>query len=398
MHFFHPTPLDIVDQYIASKTKGKHFDKVLDPCVGDGALLTSLKNNFNSITIVDIDTNKLNNFQNSNFIKYSGDFLEIDFTHKFDLILCNPPFNNKSVQGQSIEEKFLKKCLKLIKNNGYGIFILPSSIINGTKSNKIRENLINNYTILSIDILPKRTFTKIESHFYIITLKNTRPSKSYKFKTNMGIIESTCVAKNNYSTLNPKNLINISIYEKLLQNFKTFDLSKELIFRGNIEKKYSQLHTTNFSSFICIKNINIQNNNGKKIKKHDLLCKRVGRNCADSFSIFLSKDSVTISDCIIVLPSKSQKVKDNLIRLLNLRISILFGASYNFKIDGSGANYISMTKFKHTKFIDFKDFFSKKDIKKFHYLLIKKDLHHLKIFEKDMQNKIQNKFLIEQFL
>jgi len=118
MHFFHPTPLDIVDQFISAKTKGKYFDRVLDPCVGDGALLTSLENNFDSLTIIDIDSEKLKNFRDSNFIKYEGDFLDIELSEKFDLILCNPPFNNKSVSGLSIEEKFLSKCLNLINNKG----------------------------------------------------------------------------------------------------------------------------------------------------------------------------------------------------------------------------------------------------------------------------------------
>ncbi|PTV50782.1 methyltransferase [Acinetobacter pittii] len=389
MHFFHPTPLNIVEQYIASRIKGKYFEKVLDPCVGDGALLTSLENNFNSITIIDIDSEKLNNFSDKNFIKHCGDFLDLEIDKNFDLILCNPPFNNKSISGQSIEEKFLKKCLKLIINNGYGIFILPSSIINGTKSKKIREFIVKNYTILSIDILPKKTFNKIESHFYIIILKSTPPSNNYNFETNIGNFNINSIIKNDYATLNPKYLFSLLKYEKLLKKIPTFKLSKENLFRGNTEKNFFPLHTTHFSSFFC--NINFYHEkkaNDKYIKKYDLLCKRVGRDCHNSFSIFLSERETNLSDCIIVIPSTSNNLRYNLINLLNIRLSILFGASSNFLIDGSGANYIPIKKLKQTNFLNFKEYLSKKDIKKFFYLLRKKDIKSLVSFEKKLREKI----------
>ncbi|WP_440207031.1 N-6 DNA methylase [Acinetobacter oleivorans] len=392
MHFFHPTPLDIVEQYIASKLKGKHFDRVLDPCVGDGALLACLNHNFNTVTIVDIDPDRLNKFDDNIFVKYAGDFLNLQINQKFDLILCNPPFNNKAISGPSLEEKFLHKCLSLLNTNGYGIFILPSSIINGTKANKIRKNLIKDYTILSIDILPKNTFLKIESHFYIILLKNIKPTTDYNIETNLGNINSKLIAKNDYSSLNPLQLVNTLKYENFIKNLPTFKLSNSLVFRGNSEKSDSQVHTTNFSHFYC-NQINFRNKNseGKYIKKYDLVCKRVGRNCHNSFSIFLNNSQANISDCVIAISLNSNSYKNNLNLLFNIRLSILFGASYCFLIDGSGANYISLKKLKETKFIDFKGFLSKKDLKKFVHLIIKKDIKSLIHFEKKIKNKINLK-------
>lgn len=395
MHFFHPTPLDIVDQFISAKTKGKHFERVLDPCVGDGALLTSLENNFDSLTIIDIDSEKLKIFRDSNFIKYEGDFLDIELSEKFDLILCNPPFNNKSISGLSIEEKFLLKCLNLIKNEGYGIFILPSSIINGTKTKKIREFLINNFTLISIDILPKKTFTKIESHFYIITLKNIKTIGNYNIDTNMGIININLILKHKYETLNPKYMISFSKYQTLLNYFPKLFLSKDSLFRGNVEKNNSQLHTTHFSTLFCNKYEKfLENKNGKKIKKYDLLCKRVGRNCHSTFSIYLGNNELIVSDCIIVLPSNSKNLQDNLIRLLNIRLSILLGASDNFMIEGSGANYISLKKLKETDFIDFRNYISKKDIKKYAHLILKSNVKKTILFEETLKNKISKKIHI----
>jgi len=389
MHFFHPTPIDIVDQFIASTTKGKYFNHVLEPCVGDGALLTSLENNFNNLTIIDIDSEKLKKFQNKTYKTYEGDFLEIQLDEKFDLILCNPPFNNKSISGLSIEEKFLSKCLNLLEYEGFGIFILPSSIVNGTKAKKIREYLIKNFTILSIDILPKNSFNKIESHFYIIKLQNILPSKNYIFETNMGKINIQDILISNHLTLNPKVLFNSLNYEKFLSVFPSFNLANESLFRGNTNKNQSQVHTTHFSShFFTPKNILPYKEGGKKIKKYDLIFKRVGRNCQNSFSIYLGKESLVVSDCIIVIPCSSNNYLNNLIRLLNIRLSVLFGASSSFMIDGSGANYIPVGKIKNTSFINFENYLTKKEINEYHFLLLENDIKNLLIFENKLKYKI----------
>lgn len=395
MHFFHPTPLDIVDQFITSRTKGKHFNHVLEPCVGDGALLTSLENNFDNLTIIDIDGEKLNKFQNRKYKKYEGDFLDIKFNEKFDLILCNPPFNNKSISGESIEQKFLTKCLTLIKENGSGIFILPSSIINGTKSKNIRNYILNNFTILSIDILPKNTFTKIESHFYIVSIKNLKPKHNYNIETNLGLLNFENILDNNYLTLNPKILFNLINYKKLLDDLPSFNLSKYVLFRGNTGKNESQIHTTHFSSHFCndIKYVEVAKS-GKKLEKFDLIFKRVGRNCHQSFSIYLGEKGLVISDCLVVIRSKINDYHTNLLLLINIRLSILFGASSSFMIDGSGASYIPVEKIKNTKFINFEGCLSRGDIENYSHLLIQKDLSSLLRYEEILKEHILNKIYI----
>ncbi|OTG57870.1 SAM-dependent methyltransferase [Acinetobacter sp. ANC 4204] len=392
MHFFHPTPLDIVEQFIASTTKGKYFSRVLEPCVGNGALLTSLENNFDKLTIIDIDIDKLKGFLNENYNVYAGDFLDIQLNEKFDLILCNPPFNNKSISGLSIEEQFLSKCLNLLEHEGYGIFILPSSIVNGTKAKKIRKYLIKYFTILSINILPKNSFSKIESHFYIITLQNIKPLKKYTFATNMGEMCIQDILINDHLPLNPKILFNSKNYNKILNSFPSFNLSKEPIFRGTTQKNQSQVHTTHFSShFFCPKNVLPYIKNGKTIKKYDLIYKRVGRNCHNSFSIYLGQESLVVSDCVVVIPSNSDNYFNNLILLLNIRLSILLGASCNFMIDGSGANYIPLVKLKNTEFINFKDFLSKKTIEDYYFLLLENNINNLLIFENRLKSTILTK-------
>lgn len=396
MNFFHPTPLDIVEQFITSKTKGKHFNHVLEPCVGDGALLSSLENNFDNLTIIDIDSEKLKKFPNSNYKKYEGDFLDIDFNEKFDLILCNPPFNNKSISGLSIEQKFLIKCLKLIKENGLGIFILPSSIINGIKSKNIRNHIIDNFTILSIDVLPKNTFTKIESQFYIISIKKIKPKGNYNIETNLGLLNLENILDNNYLIFSPKILFSFIGYKRLLDNLPSFNLSKQILFRGNASKNESQIHTTHFSSHFCndIKSVDLKKS-GKKLEKFDLIFKRVGRNCHQSFSIYLGEKSLVISDCLVVIRSKSNDYHLNLLLLLNIRLSVLFNASSSFMIDGSGASYIPLEKIKNTKFINFEDYLSRDDIENYSIYLQKNDLNNLLKLEEKIKKYVLNKINIK---
>ncbi len=64
---------------------------------------------------------------------YEGDFLKFDSnkkfnTDKYDIILGNPPYNkNNTGTGNSIWQFFVLNCLNLIKENGYLLFVHPST-------------------------------------------------------------------------------------------------------------------------------------------------------------------------------------------------------------------------------------------------------------------------------
>jgi len=98
--------------------------------------------------------------------------------------------------------------------------------------------------------------------------------------------------------------------------------------------------------------------------------------------------SLVVSDCIIVIPCSSNNYLNNLIRLLNIRLSVLFGASSSFMIDGSGANYIPVGKIKNTSFINFENYLTKKEINEYHFLLLENDIKNLLIFENKLKYKI----------
>ena len=78
------------------------------------------------------------------------DFLKCEFTHTFNIILGNPPFSNK------LYEKITNKCLDLLANDGYLLFIAPNNLFCG--DTKIYKKMINydvKYINFTIPFFPK---------------------------------------------------------------------------------------------------------------------------------------------------------------------------------------------------------------------------------------------------
>ena len=200
-----PTPLDCVEEMV-NKIPDKFWEKdnlkILDPCCGNGnfhiviyqKLVKHHANNnilnnilhFNDINEIRIENvkkifqetiNKLNITQT--------DFLQYDESQKFDLIVANPPFakllpnGKRASKNHNLIKPFIEKTLKLLKPDGYLLYITPDNWM----SYADRNILITELTKLNIVYLnihtAKKYFKKIGSSFTWYLIQNKKARKQF---------------------------------------------------------------------------------------------------------------------------------------------------------------------------------------------------------------------------
>jgi 16S rRNA A1518/A1519 N6-dimethyltransferase RsmA/KsgA/DIM1 with predicted DNA glycosylase/AP lyase activity len=115
---------------------------VLEPSCGDGAIVNFLvQRRYDNITAVELNKDKINivkeKYPDVNCIH--GDFMNIQFTEKFDLIRAMPPFKD------NIDLVHIMKMYDLLKDGGEIFFASDEFIIN-----LVGYYIRTTFTILSI--------------------------------------------------------------------------------------------------------------------------------------------------------------------------------------------------------------------------------------------------------
>lgn len=403
--YFFPTPDSVVQTIIRNEALGVHA-RVLEPAVGDGALLKAIGNNYNELVAFDINQENLTKtsgiVDSARSTLICDDFLDSKLTGYFDLVLSNPPFNNKLAhhvehEGRKvpIEAAFVLKSLKCLSAKGKAIFILPSSVINGDKTRWLRAHIVANYKITSIYKLPKFSFTKVEGNFYVICIENLKLAsyeiKLYKSCSLTYILNSKTIASQGYS-LDPELLSRSSEYEQTLESIGSVKLSSiASISRGNLcatGNKHALYHSTDFKSIIAKpKPFSIGLSSTATLDNLSILLKRVGRSASKSFAIFYGEEPIPCSDCIILLKPITTGELSSLSLLLTLRVAIKLGADAIFEISGSGANYISLERLRTMSVPQHSFFLARETLVKYRDLIAGADEDVL-IFEQDIADHL----------
>ena len=123
---FYATPLESVYSFLDAYDGIKPSDKILEPSAGNGAILHALASRGykNRVTAVEIRPEEIGLYFFTNDVRY-GDFLDMDFEERFDVIIGNPPY--------SLAQEFIDKALSILNPGGRLIFLLRTNFLESEK-------------------------------------------------------------------------------------------------------------------------------------------------------------------------------------------------------------------------------------------------------------------------
>ena len=215
----YPTPYPIIEKLFekipSMQDEKKEEINILEPSIGTGQILDIIDKydkyiDYTNLYGFEIEKELSNHCEKKfkNAIIKCGDFLEQNIDIKFNYILANPPYfeiKNKEkikeykknpefkdvILGKiNIFYLFLKKCLDLLKKDGYLSFIIPVSFLNGRYYEPLRKYIVKNFNIIDIEIINKHSFSDTQVEVMIITIKKEQNNGDYIIKKDKLLIFS----------------------------------------------------------------------------------------------------------------------------------------------------------------------------------------------------------------
>lgn len=364
------TPEFAVEKALSLITETK-IENIIDPAVGNGVFLKIASKKWKKAKLIGVDIDKKvvsalikSKLPNTSFT--SGDSLsqkiwQLPEINKIlsrgggDLVVGNPPFsswfqrieakeilsnfelskNNGNIKNsQASEILFLETFIRIAKNGGIIVIVLPDGILSNPRYKYVREHILKVTKILYIISLPRNVFEDTSAKTSILILqKQTVNNLNYKLHVNdldkNGIVNHTIKLSAN----NLKDRMDYWYYRKLkkscikqiltnksgkkLEDFAIYCKSGDTVYgkeREFAKKGLRFLHSTNITEiginykkdekFIKPKsNMDISKAHAKV---GDILVVRVGNGCIGRTAIVASrKDTGVVSDCIFMIRVKN---------------------------------------------------------------------------------------------
>src|ERR1700733_12645354 len=368
----HDTPLEVAR--VLFRHSPKVIKRLLDPCVGSGALvkpfLVSTKTL--SISCVDIDPKVKKELAVSSRKDKRIQVVQADFLRwankptligEFDCVVMNPPFaarpqhqvqlrrntsgGNQRTGSVPTEMAFLFKSMSLLITGGKLLAVVPASVIASASGTWLREHMMRSGAIRIVHELTPRTFSGVEGRMYLLVYES-------------GATQTT-VTLRNHRLRNPDELkirpatsdgglrLDFAFHESQgwlrtlrriegLRWQKTSDLAT--VWRGQVKspvKSPSILHTTNLKSLVPKRRYKIGTN---PVKMGDIVCKRVARSCAESFIMYQHTLPVSASDCLLVFRPNRNVNRYALLFAIRVLVASRRGAALVEK--GLSATYLTI--------------------------------------------------------
>lgn len=360
MHY-HKTPQAVVR--LARRHIPKSACRVLEPAVGEGALLEALYPSqlHQELTLVDIDHRRLDAIKaiypdlsliNADFVSWS----ESRNVPTFDLIITNPPFSGRSEnwirfgdRKAPIEYVFVKRCIEMLEKNGTLIAVVPDTLINSSRLSAERAWIFTQGAVIYSYQLPERIFDKIEGAFYLLVFKKGVRQQHVKLRS---LTEKPEIKLNKSRLVSSNYRLDHSFYKstKTLSSFTLHNSSPlgglSSISRGPIRSNYKSSGNHHSNSFLH----GFWRSFTQKIDSS--LCiavQRVSRNAHLSFGLFQTKDITNSTDCLVFI-----KVQESeLLRVLfYLRVVMTNEDGKSLLLKGSGAKFIQVNNLKNIPYMD----------------------------------------------
>ena len=203
-----PTPISCVEEMIKKIPRGfwkRPLEdlKILDPVCGNGNFHSVIYNKLikgkfspknileNILYFNDIDNNRttmIDSIYEGNKYKLNvttQDYLEYNENQQFDLIVANPPYakllpnGKRASKNHNLIKPFLEKSLKLLKQNGYLLFLTPDNWMSYADRNTLIKKLTS-LQLLYLNIhTAKKYFKKVGSSFTWYLIKNAPGKRNF---------------------------------------------------------------------------------------------------------------------------------------------------------------------------------------------------------------------------
>ncbi len=203
------TKSDPIVNYMVSLLNLKGFEKILEPCAGDGVFIDTIVNTFPDVQIDAFELNdnsysnllvKYSDFENIN-IKKTDTLTDVDLQFVcsmgggYDAIIANPPYGAWRDQVERIKLKkiyngfyakesyslFLYRCIEALKDKGKLVFIIPDTYLNLHMHKDIRKYILTHTKIKEISLFPSSFFPGVNfgyANLSIISLEKCINQKS----------------------------------------------------------------------------------------------------------------------------------------------------------------------------------------------------------------------------
>lgn len=368
----------------------KYIENLLDPAVGNGALLDPILNRLSASPkrVVCIDSNrdllvglqeKLKEHLGRSLKLINADFLEWSSPSNmryrqlpFDCIVMNPPFMGRknglvkvdlgadfpNIGSAShfapIEVAFVLRAAKLLKPGGRLLAVVPLSLVGSITTRWAREFLLRFGAVRYVHELPRFTFRHLEARTYLFIFERGRESRTVVL-CNHDLARPKRLFVTN-TDLPPETRFDYSFhkafkwYKSLTSFFPQLGWSKVTdvasIHRGSVDavaRGHGVLHTCHYSDGFW----KLPKDNGrfrrdrspKGVRKGDLLVKRVGRDCASSIGKVACHQGVACSDCILIIRPKETALSTRL--LFALRVVLAWRGGVPLIQRTTGASYLT---------------------------------------------------------
>ncbi len=202
-----PTPIGCVEEMLGKipESAWKEGVKILDPCCGNGNFHLYAWNKLrqqgisneqiitNNLFFNDVNSKRLENVReiygdSANIT--SVDFLNYPEEQLYDIIYANPPYakftidNKRASKNHTLVRDFLAKSLKLLKDGGFLVYIIPNNWMSLADRNVVIKE-ITKYQFLHLDIHgAKKWFPKIGSSFTWLVLQKVPANRTYEVESN----------------------------------------------------------------------------------------------------------------------------------------------------------------------------------------------------------------------
>lgn len=319
---------------LASMLDVDNVETCLELSAGEGALIEPIKSISSNIrfTTVDLDEENTNKLKK----KFPEDFhicknaLDSNLNIKpnsYDLAVCNPPFSYtrlgednryivddfdsdlfKKSSKVRTEVLFIIRNIHYLKENATLAIIVPDFIFSSQTLARFRYVLFSQYTLSKVIECEHNSFKKTEAKTFILFIKKEKPKKNDSFISYLAISSKGI----------KENRIKLS---SIFQKNKPEERQDINIFRGSRSSKdcrsIKQPFHHNYANLDDFSVVTYKPLSDKKLPNFkyadpgDILIHRVGRNIGKT--VFLEKNSVIVSDCIIVVRFLDKKLRQKFI-------------------------------------------------------------------------------------